>query len=178
MLFESIPSSSSSSSTHASASSAVPKKETSKSFCRPLNPCLKSPTTSFVRRYHSSQVRKAVLEQNISREVNDRRTNTIHLPYHHILSEAHTNPDRIEIADPLRYDTSLLARISSTLGRTILALSLQDSLISSLWQFLCKIGPTCGLKELLKIYEMSKEHQHPIFDLLQLFCNLCSYLVT
>ncbi|CAF2725719.1 unnamed protein product [Rotaria sp. Silwood2] len=58
------------------------------------------------------------------------------------------------------------------------ALSLQDSLISSLWQFLNNIGSTCGLKELLKIYEMNKENYHPIFDLLQLFCNLCSYLAT
>jgi len=64
------------------------------------------------------------------------------------------------------------------LFKNILALSLQDSLISSLWQFLHNIGPTCGLKELLKIYEMSKETYHPIFDLLQLFCNLCSYLAT
>ncbi len=60
----------------------------------------------------------------------------------------------------------------------ILALSLQDSLISSLWQFLNNIGPTCGLKELTKIYEMNKDDYHPIFDLLQLFCNLCSYLAT
>ncbi|CAF3350965.1 unnamed protein product [Rotaria sp. Silwood1] len=58
------------------------------------------------------------------------------------------------------------------------ALSLQDSLISSLWQFLNNIGSTCGLKELLKIYETNKENYHPIFDLLQLFCNLCSYLAT
>lgn len=58
----------------------------------------------------------------------------------------------------------------------IVALSLQDSLILSLWQFLYNIGPTCGLKELLKIYEMNKDH--PIFDLLQLFSNLCSYLAT
>jgi len=40
------------------------------------------------------------------------------------------------------------------------------------------IGPICGLKELLKIYEMSKDIYHPIFDLLQLFCNLCLYLAT
>jgi len=60
----------------------------------------------------------------------------------------------------------------------VLALSLQDSLISSLWQFLHNIGPICGLKELLKIYEMTKDIYHPIFDLLQLFCNLCLYLST
>ncbi|UJR25011.1 hypothetical protein I4U23_006372 [Adineta vaga] len=58
------------------------------------------------------------------------------------------------------------------------ALSLQDSLITSLWQFLNNIGQTCGLKELSKIYEMNKDEYHPIFDLLQLFCNLCSYLAT
>ncbi|CAF1207544.1 unnamed protein product, partial [Adineta ricciae] len=58
------------------------------------------------------------------------------------------------------------------------ALSLQDSLISSLWQFLNNIGPTCGLKELTKIYEINKDEHQPIFDLLQLFCNLCSYLAT
>ncbi|CAF3697204.1 unnamed protein product [Adineta steineri] len=58
------------------------------------------------------------------------------------------------------------------------ALSLQDSLISSLWQFLNNTGPTCGLKELTKIYEMNKDDHHPIFDLLQLFCNFCLYLAT
>ncbi|CAF4168002.1 unnamed protein product [Rotaria magnacalcarata] len=72
-----------------------------------------------------------------------------------------------------------LVQILTELRLQILcALSLQDSLISSLWQFLNNIGPTCGLKELLKIYEMNKEHYHPIFDLLQLFSNLCSYLAT
>jgi len=71
-----------------------------------------------------------------------------------------------------------LSLVFLTFKKNILALSLQDSLISSLWQFLNNIGPTCGLKELTKIYEMNKDDYHPIFDLLQLFCNLCSYLAT
>ncbi|CAF0839771.1 unnamed protein product, partial [Didymodactylos carnosus] len=57
------------------------------------------------------------------------------------------------------------------------ALSLQEGLISSLWLFLQSIGPNCGIKELTKLYETTKGN-NSLFELLQLFCNLCSYLVT
>ena len=57
------------------------------------------------------------------------------------------------------------------------ALSIEEELLLGLWHYLNNLGPMCGLNELLKIVQNTKDFHHQVFDVLYIVCSLVLYLV-
>ena len=53
-----------------------------------------------------------------------------------------------------------------------------DLLLRPLWLFLNSLGPTCGLKSFLELLSTNKAASAPEFQMLELFCDTFSHLVT
>ncbi|KAG7307448.1 hypothetical protein JYU34_007643 [Plutella xylostella] len=54
----------------------------------------------------------------------------------------------------------------------------QDEILYSLWQFLCTLGPTCGLKSFLDLLAVSTKTSAPEFQMLILFADCMTHYVT
>ncbi|XP_028179306.1 ubiquitin-protein ligase E3B-like [Ostrinia furnacalis] len=54
----------------------------------------------------------------------------------------------------------------------------QDEILYSLWQFLCTLGPTCGLKSFLDLLAVNTKTSAPEFQMLILFTDCMTHYVT
>ncbi|CAF0883062.1 unnamed protein product [Brachionus calyciflorus] len=59
------------------------------------------------------------------------------------------------------------------------ALSIENEFLLGLWGFVTNIGPMCGLRDLIRLLETSRDFScHPVFDVYYILCSLILYLVT
>ncbi|XP_063241461.1 ubiquitin-protein ligase E3B isoform X2 [Bacillus rossius redtenbacheri] len=54
----------------------------------------------------------------------------------------------------------------------------QDRLLYNLWQFLCSLGPNCGLRSFLDLLAVNTKCSAPEFQMLMLFCDCMTHYVT
>ncbi|CAH1645890.1 unnamed protein product [Spodoptera littoralis] len=75
------------------------------------------------------------------------------------------------------YHTALLTMTQVKLD-ILTGLCNQDEILYSLWQFLCTLGPNCGLKSFLDLLAVNTKTSAPEFQMLILFADCMTHYVT
>ena len=90
------------------------------------------------------------------------------------------------LGSPASTKVALVCALYQTACRTLAQLRIDilnglcfgDLLLKPLWLFLNSLGPTCGLKSFLELLSVNKNGSAPEFQMLILFCDTFSHLVT
>ncbi|XP_049776175.1 ubiquitin-protein ligase E3B isoform X1 [Schistocerca cancellata] len=75
------------------------------------------------------------------------------------------------------YQTAL-ATLTQLRLEVLTGLCYQDKILFSLWQFICSLGPNCGLKSFLDLLTVNTKCNAPEFQMLILFCDCMTHYVT
>ena len=95
-----------------------------------------------------------------------------------------SSPHRL--GDPACTKVALVCTLYQTAIKTLSQLRIDilnglcfgDLLLRPLWLFLNSLGPTCGIKSFLELLASNRAATAPEFQMLVLFCDTCSHLVT
>ncbi|CAB3235019.1 unnamed protein product [Arctia plantaginis] len=101
-------------------------------------------------------------------------------------SRSNSSKNYRKLGSPDSTKTALICSMYHTALQTMTQVKLdiltglcnQDEILYSLWQFLCTLGPNCGLKSFLDLLAVNTKSSAPEFQMLILFADCMTHYVT